>query len=186
MGAKVELGKVSEEKPLSSLQREIDNIKMIKTMGAKVELSSLQREIDKIKIIKKKWELKLNQEKCKKKTPYHLCKGRQIIDAGGADGEGQWSGKAAALLAQMQHNYSQENTGKTTNQKKTFTGKHKQKNHPNKNCTDATQLLTEKTHTKNKETKQNAQMQHNYSWENTHKNKQKVHRSNIIRENTSI
>ena len=44
----------------------------------------------------------------KKESKNHHCKGRQIIDAGGADGEGQWSGKAAALLAQMQHYYSQE------------------------------------------------------------------------------
>ena len=51
-------------------------------LGGIVSLSSMQREID----------------------------NRWWVVMGGADGEGQWSGKAAALLAQMQNNYSQGNT----------------------------------------------------------------------------
>ena len=49
-------------------------------------------------------------------------KGRKIIDAGGADGEGYWSGKTASLLAHMQHDYSQE-----TRKKKKRIAKNNQK-----------------------------------------------------------
>ena len=46
-------------------------------------------------------------------------KGRKIIDAGGADGEGYWSGKTASLLAHMQHDYSQETRKKKKGLKRT-------------------------------------------------------------------